>query len=102
MEFNTNLPPTALAHKIVSELLFLASMLYPDEQRILKKFCDVILQNRAAVSDATHLLPLEAALVVIQVDEHKKNRHEFSELYNQLQTLRHEIGELKERLNEQT
>jgi len=100
MEFNNNLPPTALAHKLVAVLMFLADMLSPNQQRIIKKFCDVILQNRSAVSDATNFLPLEAALVVIQAEEHENNNYEISELYKQIDELRGEIRGLKELLNE--
>ena len=100
MEFNNNLPPTALAHKLVAELMFLADMLSPNQQRIIKKFCDIILQNRSAVSDSTNLLPLEAALVVIQVEEHEDTNHEINELHKRMDELRREIHELRNLLNE--
>lgn len=96
---NSNLSPTALAHKLVGEIMLLADMLSPNQQRIIKKFCNRILQNRSAISDATNLLPLEAALVVILVAEHEGNHHEVSELYKQIDGLRREIQELKELLN---
>lgn len=101
-EFNSNLSPTALVHKLIAELMFLADMLSPNQQRIIKKFCDVLLQNRSAVSDSTNFLPLEAALVVIQVEEHENTNYEISELYKVIDELRREIRELKELLNEET
>ena len=102
MEVNRNLPPTALADKLVAELMFLATMLYPNQQRIINKFCDVILQNRSAVCDTTNFLPLEAALVVIQVDEHENTNSEITELHKRMDELRREITELRNLLNGKT
>jgi hypothetical protein len=90
-----NLSPTELAHKIIAELTPLADMLSPNDRRIIKKFCEYILQNRVSISNVTSLLPLEAALIVIQVEEHENNNYQFSDLRNQLQELKREIEELK-------
>lgn len=90
-----NLSPTELAHKIIAELMPLADMLSPTDRRIIKRFCEYILQNRVSISNATSLLPLEAALVVVQVEEHENNNYQFSDLRNQLQELKREIEELK-------
>jgi hypothetical protein len=90
-----NLSPTELAHKIIAELMPLADMLSPSDRRIIKRFCEYILQNRVSISNATSLLPLEAALVVVQVEEHENNNYQFSDLRNQLQELKREIEELK-------
>ena len=90
-----NLSPTELAHKIIAELMPLADMLSPNDRRIIKRFCEYILQNRVSISNATSLLPLEAALVVVQVEEHENNNYQFSDLRNQLQELKCEIEELK-------
>jgi hypothetical protein len=70
-------------------------MLSPSDRRVVQKFCDYILQQRVPIANATDLLPLEVALVIIQLEEHKKNNHEFVELSNQLQELRDEIRKLK-------
>ena len=90
-----NLSATELAHKIIAELMPLADMLSPNDRRIIKRFCEYILQNRVSISNATSLLPLEAALVVVQVEEHENNNYQFSDLRNQLQELKREIEELK-------
>ena len=99
-EVNRNLPPTALADKLVSELMLLASMLYPNQQRIIKRFCDIILQNRAAVADSTVFLPLEAALMVIQVEEHMNMNSEITKLHKRLDESSREIDELRNLLHE--
>lgn len=92
-----NLSPTELAHKIIAELMPLADMLSPSDRRIIKRFCEYVLQNRVSISNATSLLPLEAALVIVQVEEHENNNYQFSDLRNQLQELKREIEELKVR-----
>ena|SRR5215207_6523448 len=92
-----NLSATELAHKIIAELMPLADMLSPNDRRIIKRFCEYILQNRVSISNATSLLPLEAALVVVQVEEHENNNYQFSDLRSQLQELKREIEELKRR-----
>lgn len=99
-EFNAPLSPTALIYKVVNELMALADYLSPDQQRIVKRFCDVLLNNRTAVADATNLLPLEAALIVIQVEEHTNTNYEVSELHKRIDELGREIQELRNRLNE--
>ena len=101
-EFNAPLSPTTLVNKVVGELMALADYLDSNQQRIIKKFCDVLLNNRSAVADATNLLPLEAALVVIQVEEHENTNYEISELHKRIDKLGREIQELRNRLNEKT
>lgn len=101
-EFNAPFSPTALVYKVVGDLMALADYLSPDQQRIIKRFCDVLLNNRSAVADATNLLPLEAALVVIQVEEHENTNYEISELHKRMDELGREIQELRNRLNEKT
>lgn len=96
---SSNLSPTALAHKLIGEIMNLADMLSPRQQRIIKEYCDQILQNRSAISDATNLLPLEAALMVIQVTERERNNHEISEIHKDFEALKHKLEELEKRLN---
>ncbi len=92
---NKNLSTTELAHKLIADLKPLMEMLSPSDQRIIRNFHDYILQQRVPNANITDLLPLEVALILIQLEEHKKNNHEFVELYNQMQELRREIQQLK-------
>jgi hypothetical protein len=94
----TLLSTTGLAQKIIADLRPLSEMLSPNERRIVHGFFDHILRQRVAIANATDLLPLEAALVILQMEQDKKNRHEFNELDQQLQELRRELEELKSRL----
>ena len=86
---------TGLAHKLIGDLKPLSEMLAPSDRRIVEGFFDAILQQRVAIATATDLLPVEAALVILLVEERKRNQHEITELYQQLQELRHEIERLK-------
>ncbi len=92
------LSTTGLAQKIVSDLKPLSEMLPPNERRIVEHFFEAILQQRVAIANATDLLPLEAALVILLMEERKTNRHEQNELYIQLQEMKHEIEEIRTRL----
>lgn len=89
------LSTTALAHKLIADLKPLSHMLAPNEHRIVEKFFNVILQQRVAIAEATDLLPLEAALVVLLVEEHRRNDADnlslYEELHRQIQELRGEI-----------
>jgi hypothetical protein len=92
---------TELAYKLIADLESLMEMLSPSDQRIVKGFCDYILQQRVPIANTTNLLPLEVALVLIQVEEHKRNHHEIAELHSRLQELQDEIESLKNPSNEE-
>lgn len=91
---------TELAYKLIADLEPLMEMLSPGDQRIVRKFCDYILQQRVPIANVTNLLPLEVALFLIQLEEHKHNHHEITEIYNQIQELREEIEKLKNQPDE--
>jgi hypothetical protein len=102
MEYNSNnLTPTGLAHKLIHELRELGDLLSTTVQKlIIKKFCDYILEHRSSIEAATHLLPLEAALVVIQVREHEAFYHEINVLHERIDTLERKNKELEKMLGE--
>ena len=87
------LSTTQLAHQIIADLKPLSEMLPPGKRKIVEKFFEYILQERVAIGNANDLIPLEAALIVILLEEHKANQHEHNELYDQLQELRRAIEE---------
>ena len=92
---------TDLAYKLIADLEPLMEMLSPSDQRIVKKFCDYILNQRVSIANVTDLMPLEVALFLIDLEEHKNNHHEFTELHKQLQELRGEIEKLKNPANDE-
>jgi hypothetical protein len=89
------LSTTALAHKLIADLKPLSHMLSPNERRVVEKFFNIILQQRVAIAEATDLLPLEAALIILLVEEHRRNDAEnqglYEELHRQIQELRSQI-----------
>lgn len=89
------LSTTALAHKLIADLKPLSEMLPPNERRIVEKFFEIILQERVAIANATDLLPLEAALVILLVDERRRSNREDDHLFQQIQELRNEVERLK-------
>ncbi len=92
---------TQLAKNIVARIVPLSEMLPPDKRRIIERFCNAILQERAAISEATDIHPVEAALFVLLTEEHIRNNHEINLLYEQISQLRQEIQLLTSLLKEQ-
>jgi hypothetical protein len=89
------LSTTALAHQLISHLKPLSEMLPLNERLIVEKFFDTILQQRVAISEATDLLPLEAALVILLAEERRRSNQEIDAVYRELQKLKDEIERLK-------
>ena len=90
-----SLSATQLAHKIIASLNSLSEMLSPKYRKIMKRFSEYILQHRVSIHNATDHLPMLAALLIIQLEEHERNNHEFNELYRQIEELRLEVRTLK-------
>ena len=81
--------------------MFLADhLIYESHQRVIEKFRDIILNNRTAISDTTNLLPMEAALFVIQVVEHENTFKDINELHQRIDGVEREIKELRDLLDE--
>ena len=91
---------TELAYQLIADLEPLVEMLSPSDQQIVRKFCDYILQQRVPNANVTNLLPLEVSLFLIQLEEHKHNHHELTEVHNQLRELWGAIEKLKNPENE--
>ena len=88
---------TALVRTLIANLKSLGEMLPPNMRRIIGKFSETTLNQRTAIAEATDLLPLEAALVIVLAEEHVQNRRENNALYEQIQELRDEIERLKKK-----
>ena len=88
---------TQLAHELVEQMTALAQLMAPADRLILQKFAEHVLQQRVAIANATELLPLEAALLVVLLEEHKGTNHLTNELYGWLQELDGRVRELEEK-----
>ena len=99
---------TEYAHKIIASLnaLFKLLPLTPAYISIFKKYCEYIFNQRSAIYHATDLLPILAALIVIQVErdlDYAKQLNEIRNQYNfEIARLHQEIGELRREIEEPT
>ena len=84
---------TQIAFELIGELEPFYGALRRSDQLILDKFFEAVLQHRAAISNATNLLPMEVAPFVILLEERKS----INQLRNELLGL---IGELEEKVNQ--
>lgn len=87
---------TEYAHKIIGslKLLFKGLPPTPSYTSLFKKYAEYILNQRSAIYHATGLLPILAALVVIQVERDLHHAHELTEIRKEMDQLRREIRSL--------
>jgi hypothetical protein len=84
-----NLPSaTQLVHEVIGELRPFAEMLPPHDRWILNKFYEYALNNRAAIANAARLMPMEATLLVILLEERKRTNHALNELKAEIERLK--------------
>ena len=99
---------TEYAHKIIASLksLFKLLPLTPSYTTIFKKYTEYILNQRSAIYHATELLPILAALIVVQVERDLDHANQLTEMRNQynseLTKLREEMDQLKGEINRLT
>ena len=79
---------TQLVHEVIGELKPLSEMLPSHDRWILTKFYEYALNNRAAIANAASLMPLEATLLIILLEERKRNNRLLSELQAEIETLK--------------
>ena len=83
---------TQIAFDQMAELRPLYDALRRTDQLILDKFFEAILQHRAAIGNATNLLPIEIIPFVILLEERKRNNHIHNELYNRIEGLENKLN----------
>lgn len=82
---------TQLAFDEFAELRPLYGALRRNDQLILDKFFEQVLQHRAAIANATSLLPLEIMPLVILLEERKRSNRMYDELCTQIERLERKI-----------
>src|SRR6185436_4215844 len=85
---------TQLAFEQIAELKPLYEAMRRSDQLILDKFFEVILQHRAAIHNATNLLPMEVIPVVLLLEERKRVNHIHDELYRLMEELENKLDRL--------
>jgi hypothetical protein len=92
---------TQLVHEVIGELKPLSEMLPPHDRWILTKFYEYALNNRAAIANAASLMPLEATLLIILLEERKRTNRLLSELQAEIETLKKDRKQLEQEAYEQ-
>lgn len=78
---------TQLVHEVIGELKPFSEMLPPHDRWILSQFYEYALNNRAAIANAASLMPMEATLLIILLEERKRTNHAISELQAEIAKL---------------
>jgi hypothetical protein len=92
---------TQLVHEVIGELKPLADMLPPHDRWILTKFYEYALNNRAAIANAASLMPLEATLLIIVLEERKRTNRVVSELQAEIEKLKKDRQQLQQETEEE-
>jgi hypothetical protein len=71
----------------LDELRSFYDALRRSDQLILDKFFEDVLQHRAAIANATNLLPIEVMPFVMLLEAYKKNDRAFGQLHAEMQGL---------------
>lgn len=86
---------TQLVHEVIGELKPFSEMLPPHDRWILNKFYEYAMNNRAAIANAASLMPLEATLLIILLEERKRTNHILNELQAEIEELKKDRKQLK-------
>ncbi|HEY5984704.1 MAG TPA: hypothetical protein VIU38_14655 [Anaerolineales bacterium] len=86
---------TQLVHEVIGELKPLSEMLPPHDRWILNRFYEYALNNRAAIANAASLMPMEATLLIILLEERKQTNRAIHELQAEVEKLQQEHKRLK-------
>jgi hypothetical protein len=78
-----------------------SEMLPPHDRWILSKFYEYALNNRAAIANAASLMPLEATLLIILLEERKRTNRLLSELQIEIAKLKKDRKQLEQETYEQ-
>ncbi len=89
------LSSTELVHQVIADLKPFADMLPPQDRLIFRQFSELALNNRAAIANAASLMPLEATILILLLEEHKRTQRLYDELRLELDRLK----KAAERLN---
>ena len=92
---------TQLVHEVIGELKPLADMLPPHDRWILTRFYEYALNNRAAIANAASLMPLEATLLIIVLEERKRTNRVVSELQAEIEKLKKDRKQLQQNMGEE-
>ncbi len=82
------LSSTQAVQQVIADLKPFTAMLPPQDRLIFDRFYEYALNNRAAIANAASLLPLEATLLILLLEEHKRTQRLYSELRLEIDRLK--------------
>jgi hypothetical protein len=85
---------TQLVHEVIGDLKPFSEMLPPHDRWILDRFYEYAMNNRAAIANAASLMPLEATLLIILLEERKRTNHALNELQAEIEELKKDRKQL--------
>ena len=85
---------TQLAFDLIAELKPFYGALRRSDQLILDTFFEAALQHRAALGNTAHVLPMEVMPLVILLEEHKRNRQVYNEIYGLIEEIEKKLKSL--------
>jgi len=78
---------TQLAFDLIAELKPFYGALRRSDQLVLDRFFEAVLQHRAALGNAAHLLPMQVMPFLILLEEHKRNSQVYNEIYRLIEEI---------------
>src|SRR5512143_2120741 len=85
---------TDLVRQLISDLKPFADLLPPQDRLIFRQFTELALNNRFAIANAASLMPLEATILILLLEEHKRSQHLYDELRLELDHLKQALQRL--------
>ena len=82
------LSSTQAVQQVIADLKPFTEMLPPQDRLVFDRFYEYALNNRAAIANAASLLPLEATLLILLLEEHKRTQRLYSELRLEIDRLK--------------
>ncbi len=90
------LSSTQAVQQVIADLKPFTEMLPPQDRLVFDRFYEYALNNRAAIANAASLLPLEATLLILLLEEHKRTQRLYSELRLEIDRLKKAASQLEE------
>lgn len=84
-------PASQLIMDQIAEMEPLYGALRRSDQLILDDIFESVIQHQAAMANAASLLPLEALLILMQLEERKKFKRALEELYREVEEVRRSV-----------
>ncbi len=82
------LSTTDLVNQVIGDLQPFTEMLPRQDRQIFSNFTEYAFNNHAAIANADGMLPLDATLLILLLEEHKRTERLYSELCEEIERLK--------------